>query len=87
MVTKAQCKILKEKRNEKDYTYVLMSMLWTREVLLRHTISGKKSNAFKDREVKPQLDPDCVKSICGESYKLIDQQLLLLLAFSCISIL
>ena len=65
-LTKAQFKMLKEKRNEKEFIYALMSMLWTREVLVSHTITGKQSNAYKHRDAKPQLDPYCVKSICGK---------------------
>ena len=33
-----------------------MSMLWSHEVLYSHTITEKSSNAYKDKEPKPQLD-------------------------------
>jgi hypothetical protein len=43
-----------------------MGMLWTREILCTHSISGKASNAFKEKDAKPQLDPEKVKSVSGE---------------------
>jgi hypothetical protein len=43
-----------------------MGMLWTREILCTHSISGKASNAFKEKDAKPQLDPEKVKSVLGE---------------------
>ena len=43
-----------------------MSVLWKREVLLTHSITGKMSNAHKERDAKPALDPEKVQSICGE---------------------
>lgn len=43
-----------------------MGMLWTREVLCNHSITGKSSNAFKEKDAKPALDQDKVKSLCGK---------------------
>ena len=43
-----------------------MGMLWTREVMCTHSITGKVSNAFKDKDAKPQLDAEKVKSTCGK---------------------
>ena len=41
-----------------------MGMLWTREILCTHSITGRVSNAFKEKEAKPQLDKEKVQSIC-----------------------
>ena len=43
-----------------------MGMLWTREVLSTHSVTGRKSNAHKDANAKPQLDTQKVESICGK---------------------
>ena len=43
-----------------------MGMLWTREVLSTHSVTGRKSNAHKDANPKPQLDAQKVESICGK---------------------
>ena len=64
-ISRAQAKSLKLKTTLKDFVYAIMAMVWSREVLASHTISGKMSNAFKGKEAKPQLDPQTVKSICG----------------------
>ncbi len=50
--------------------------MWTREVTCTHSITGKASNAFKDRDAKPQLDAEKVKSICGELLVLVSQQII-----------
>ena len=65
-LTKAQYGAIKSKTNLKDFVYAIMGMLWTREILYSHSISGKSSNAFKEKDAKPQLDPEKVKSILGE---------------------
>ena len=48
--------------------YAIMSMLWSREVLYGHSITGKSSNTYKGKDAKTQLDPEKVDSICGEYY-------------------
>ena len=65
-VPKGQQKVLKGKANLKDFVYSIMGMLWTREVLSTHSITGKSSNAFKERDAKPQLDQEKCKDICGK---------------------
>ena len=65
-VTKGQQKVLKGKGNLKDFVYSIMGMLWSREVLSTHSITGKSSNAFKEKDAKPQLDQEKVKDICGK---------------------
>ena len=67
-VTTGQLKILKTKVNAKDFVYAIMSMLWSREILFTHSITGKASNVYKEKHAKTQLDPEKVKSICGESF-------------------
>ena len=67
-VTTGQLKILKTKVNAKDFVYAIMSMLWSREILFTHSITGKVSNAYKEKDAKTQLDPEKVKSICGKSF-------------------
>ena len=57
--------MLRSKRNVKDFVYTVMGMLWTRKVLATHSVTGKTSNAFNEKEPKPQLDQDNVSSICG----------------------
>jgi hypothetical protein len=53
-----------------------MGMLWTREVMCTHSITGKASNAFKDKDAKPQLDAEKVRSICGKLLVLVSQQII-----------
>ena len=65
MLTKGQHGAIRTKSSLKNFVYSIMGMLWTREVLCTHSITGKASNAFKEKEAKPQLDPEKVKSICG----------------------
>ena len=65
-LTKGQHRAVKSKSNLKDFVYAIMGMLWTREVLCTHSISEKASNAFKEKDAKPQLDPQKVKSILGK---------------------
>lgn len=65
-ITKEEYGLLKNKCTPKDWVYSIMAMLWDREVLSTHSISGKVSNAHKEKEAKPQLDPGKVQGICGE---------------------
>ena len=66
VLTKGQHAVLRSKINAKEFVYALMSMLWTREVLSTHSITGKASNAFKGRDAKPPLDQEKVKNLCGK---------------------
>ncbi|CAB3978684.1 Hypothetical predicted protein [Paramuricea clavata] len=65
-ITKSQQKVLKGKGNLKDFVYSIMGMLWSREVLSTHSITGKISNAIKEKDAKPQLDQEKVEGICGK---------------------
>lgn len=65
-VTKWQKGILIKKTTAKDFVYTIMPMLWSREVLSTHSVTGKKCNAHKDVDIKPQLDATKVDSICGK---------------------
>ena len=49
----------------KQYTYALMEMIWSRDVLATHSLTGKASNAFKDRSPKPCLDIEKTAALCG----------------------
>ena len=64
MLTKGQHGVITS--NLKDFVYSIMGMLWSRDVLCSHSITGKASNAFKVKEAKPQLDSEKVKSLCGK---------------------
>ena len=55
-----------QKHTAKEFIYVLMPMLWSRETLISHSVSGRQSNAHKDVDPKPQLDSVKVASICGK---------------------
>ena len=46
--------------------YAILPMVWTREVLSTHSVSGRQSNARTGRDAKPQLDVAKVDSICSE---------------------
>ena len=65
MLTQGQHSVIRSKSNIKEFVYSIMGMIWSREVLYSHSITGKASNAFKDKEAKPQLDSEIVKSLCG----------------------
>lgn len=43
-----------------------MEMLWSRDVLATHSMTGKVSNAHKDKEAKPRLDQAKVIGLCGK---------------------
>ena len=51
--------------DSKQYTYTLMEMIWLRDVLVTHSLTGKASNAFKDRSPKPCLDIEKTAALCG----------------------
>ena len=65
-MTSGQWKLLNSKDTAKEFVYAVMGMLWTRDVLFTHSITGKSSNAHSTKEAKPPLDPQKVKSICGK---------------------
>lgn len=48
----------------KLFTYAVMEMVWSRDVLATHSLTGKMSNAHKDKDPKPSLDPVKVAAIC-----------------------
>lgn len=50
----------------KTYVYSIMEMLWSRDVLATHSMTGKVSNAHKDKEAKPRLDQAKVIALCGK---------------------
>ena len=66
LVSKTQARILHEKPNAKEFIYTIMSILWSREVLFSHSVTGKSSNAYKEKDPKPQLNAEKVNSICGK---------------------
>ena len=43
-----------------------MGMMWNREILCTHSMTGTVSNAFKEKDAKPQLDKEKVQTICGK---------------------
>ena len=65
-ITKAQYQVVKSKGTLKEYVYSIMGMLWSRETLCTHSMTGRVSNAFKEKEAKPQLDKEKVQGICGK---------------------
>ena len=64
-LSRGQVNVLKMKKDVRDFVYAIMDMLWSREILSTHSVSGKRSNAFKDKCAKPPLDQDKISSICG----------------------
>jgi hypothetical protein len=50
----------------KTYIYSITEMLWSRSVLATHSMTGKVSNAHKDKEAKPCLDQVKVIALCGK---------------------
>ncbi|KAG1708476.1 hypothetical protein GQR58_003138 [Nymphon striatum] len=60
-------KLLDMHSGAKSYICSLMEMLWSRDVLSTHSLTGKTSNAHKDKVPKPYLDPEMVKQLCVES--------------------
>ena len=65
-LNKAQYKIIRSKSNLKDYVYAIMGMVWTRDILCSHSSTGRTSNAYPEKEPKPKLDEENVKTICGK---------------------
>ena len=43
-----------------------MEMIWSRDVLATHSLTGKVSNAHKDKVAKPNLDQAKVTALCGK---------------------
>ena len=43
-----------------------MGMMWNREILCTHSMTGTVSNPFKEKDAKPQLDKEKVQTICGK---------------------
>ena len=70
-ISKAQKKMLDTCGDAKSYTYSIMEMLWSREVLASHSLTGRASNAHKDKEPKPCLDVTKINALCGKSLLLI----------------
>ena len=68
-LSKGQKKVLGDKLSAKDFVYSALPMIWTREVLCTHSMTGKKSNAHRKREAKPQLDVEKVDSLCSKYKK------------------
>ena len=64
-IKKRQKKMLETYTDPKQYTYALMEMIWSRDVLATHSLTGKASNAFKDRSPKPCLDIEKTAALCG----------------------
>ena len=46
-------------------TYTLCEVLFTREELCNSSLTGKKSNAFRDVAVKEKLDENKVRALIG----------------------
>ena len=65
-IKKGQKKVLCGKLSAKDFVYSALPMIWSREVLCTHSVTGRMSNAHKEREAKPQLDAEKVDSLCSK---------------------
>ena len=65
-INRGQKKVLSGKLSAKDFVYAALPMIWSREVLCTHSVTGRKSNAHKEREAKPQLDAEKVNSLCSK---------------------
>lgn len=50
----------------KKFTHSIMEMIWSREVLASHSLTGRASNAHKDKEPKPCLDAMKISALCGK---------------------
>ncbi|XP_046841891.1 BEN domain-containing protein 5-like [Xenia sp. Carnegie-2017] len=62
----------------KNYTYALMDMMWSRDVLATHSLTGKTSNAHKDKTPKPSLDASKVAALCDvvvKKFRLPDKKM------------
>ena len=64
----SQKQLLDLQGNPKSYTYALMDMMWSRYVLATHSLTGKVSNAHKDKEAKPSLDVVKVNALCRKYF-------------------
>ena len=65
-VFKGQKKLLDACGDQKSFLYNLMEMLWSKEVMATHSLTGKASNAHRDKEPKPSLDGNKVKALFGK---------------------
>ncbi|CAB4037895.1 Hypothetical predicted protein, partial [Paramuricea clavata] len=76
-ILKAQKKILDTCGEAKKFTHSIMEMLWSREVLATHSMTGRSSNAHKDKKPKPCLDAAKIGALCAlvaKKFKLDDQK-------------
>ena len=64
-VLPSQKELLALHGNAKSYTYALMDIIWSRDVLATHSLTGRISNAHKDKDPKPSLDVVKVAALCG----------------------
>ncbi|XP_028417534.1 uncharacterized protein LOC114541940 isoform X2 [Dendronephthya gigantea] len=64
-ISKGQKRVLSSKLSAKDFVYSALPIIWSREVLCTHSVTGRKCNAHKEREAKPQLDAEKVDSLCS----------------------
>ena len=61
----SQKQLLDLQGNPKAHTHTPMDMVWSREVLSTHSLTGKVSNAHKEKDLKPSLDVGKVSALCG----------------------
>ena len=81
-LNRGQKKMLSGKLSAKDFVYSALPMIWSREVLCTHSVTGRRSNAHKEREAKPQLDAEKVDSLSSK-YRNIPIIIHLSLWFTC----
>ena len=65
-INRGQKKVLGGKLSAKDFVYAALPMIWSREVLCTHSVTGRTFNAHKEIEAKPQLDAEKVNSLCSK---------------------
>ena len=50
----------------KNYVYSVMEIIWSRDVLATHSLTGKMSNAHKNKLANPCLDQTKVVALFGK---------------------
>jgi len=56
---------LVSRQDPKKTTYTMCELLFTRSELANSSLTGKKSNAFKDKAIKEKLDEARVQALAG----------------------
>ena len=65
-VLPSQKKLLDSIGDAKNYVYSVMEIIWSGDVLATHSLTGKVSNAHKNKLAKPCLDQTKVVALFGK---------------------